>query len=172
MRLTTNRTILFPIDLEIFNAISNGTLKPFSEYHYNEEWAGDDLKKALPMFGEFLKRNGNDGFNLWLVIEKESNLMIGSVGYIGKPDKEGNVEICYEIAPNERRKGFCIESVKALLEWGFKHNEVKSIIARCKKNNIPSQKVIIKLGFEYLCEEDDFLLWKLEKKTSGFTQAG
>jgi RimJ/RimL family protein N-acetyltransferase len=166
MKLTTNRIILFPIDLEIFKAISNGTLQPFSEYHYNEEWAGDDLKKALPMFEEFLKRNGNDGFNLWLVIEKESNLMVGSVGYVGKPNNEGEIEICFEIAPNERRKEFCLESVKTLLKWGFNHNEVNCIIARCKKNNIPSKNVIMKLGFEYFCEKDDFLIWKLEKKST------
>jgi len=164
MKLITNRTILFPIDIETMNAISNGTLNQLSEYDHNGEWPENDLKEAFPVFKELLKKNGNDGFNLWLVIEKENNRIIGSAGFMGKPDSEGNVEIGFGIVPSRRRKGFCHEAVDALIKWGLSHNEVNAIIARCDKSNIASKKAIIKSGFDYLCEKDDLLTWKLEKK--------
>lgn len=164
MKLITGRTILIPIDLEIMNALSGGVPKQWAGYGYNEEWPEDDLKEAFPVFEELVKKNGKDGFNLWLVIEKESNLIIGSAGYTGRPDNEGNVETGFGIIPSRRGKGFCRESVEELLKWGLSHDDVNRIIARCDKSNIASRKTILKLGFEYLTEEDDLLVWKLEKK--------
>jgi len=164
MKLITDRTILIPINIEIINAISNETLKQFSEYHHNEEWPEDDLKDALPVFKELLEKNGIDGFNLWLTVEKKSNQIIGSAGYIGKPDNNGNVEIGFGIIPSRRKNGFCNESVKALIEWGLNHNEVNNIIARCDKSNIASRKTIIKLGFEYISEKEDLLTWRYERR--------
>ena len=160
LKLVTDRTILVPIDIDIINAILNGTPRPFSEYYHNEEWLETDLKEALPVFKKLLEENGNDGFNLWLIIEKEYNQIIGSAGYIGKPDNEGNIEIGFGIIPSKRGKGFCSESVKALLQWGLSHNDVKCIIARCDKSNIASRKTIQKLGFEYFNETDNLMTWK------------
>ena len=164
LKLLTDRTILFPIDLDTINAILNGTSRPFSEYFYNEEWLEDDLKEAFPVFKELLEKNGNDGFNVWLIIEKKNNQIIGSAGYIGKPNNEGNIEIGFGIIPSKREKGFCNEAAKALLQWGLSHNEVKGIIARCDKSNVASKKTILKLGFEYFDEKDNLMNWKLEKK--------
>jgi RimJ/RimL family protein N-acetyltransferase len=166
MELITDRTILFPIDIEMMNAISNGTLNQCSKYHHNEEWPENDLKEALPVFIEILKKNGTDGFNMWFIIEKKSNLIIGSAGYIGKPDSEGNIEIGFGIIPGKRAQGFCYESVKALLEWGLSHNEVNAVIAQCEQSNMASIKTIQKLGFEYLHENANLLTWKLGKMVS------
>ena len=70
-KLTTDRTILLSIDIEMIHAISNGTLNQVSEYHHNEEWPENDLIEALPVFTELLQKNGNDGFNIdeaWLCV--------------------------------------------------------------------------------------------------------
>ena len=164
MQLITDRTILIPIDIEMMNLISTGTSNQISKYYYNAEWPENDLIEAFPVFEELLKENGNDGFNLWLVVEKNNNQIIGSVGYIGKPDNEGHVEIGFGIIPSKRGKGFCRESVEALLKWGLSHNEVNCIIAQCDKSNIASRKILEKVGFECIGEKDDLLRWKLEKK--------
>ena len=158
--LITNRTCLFPIDMEIIKTVSNGA---FFEYYYNEEWPENDLKEAFPVFLELLKKNGNDGFNMWIIIEKANNQIIGSAGYIGRPDNEGYIELGFGIIPSKRQKGFCYESVKALIQWGLSHDKVNGIFARCDKSNIASRKTIIKLGFEYLNEKDNLLTWKLSK---------
>jgi RimJ/RimL family protein N-acetyltransferase len=164
MKLITDRTILIPVDTEIMNALSGGVPVQLSGYEPHKEWPEDDLKEAFPVFEELVKKNGKDGFNLWLIIEKESNLILGSAGYMGRPNNKGNIEIGFGIIPVRRKKGFCSESVKALLKWGLSHDDVNGIIARCDKSNIASRKTILKLGFEYLHEKDDLLVWKLERK--------
>jgi ribosomal-protein-alanine N-acetyltransferase len=163
MELNTERTILIPVDIEMMNAISNGMFNQLSEYYHNDEWPEDDLKEALPVFMELLKENGIDGFNMWLIVEKKSHLVIGSAGYIGKPDDEGNIEIGFGIISSESKKDFCFESVSALLKWGLRHDEVNGIIAKCDKSNIASRNTIVKLGFEFICENDDLLTWILSK---------
>jgi RimJ/RimL family protein N-acetyltransferase len=164
MKLNTDRTILIPVDIEIMTALSGGVPKQLVGYEPHEEWPEDDLKEAFPVFEELVKKNGKDGFNLWLVVEKENHLIIGSAGYMGRPDKEGTVEIGFGVIPDRRRKGLCSESVKALLNWGLSHEDVNGIIARCDKSNLASRKTILKLGFEYLTEEDGLLIWELKKK--------
>lgn len=150
--------------MEIINAISDGSLKQSLGYWHDEEWPEPDLKEAFPVFETMLHENGCDGFNLWLTIEKENNQIIGSAGYIGRPDDEGNIEIGFGIIPGKRGKGFCVESVTPLLKWGFDHDTVKRITARCDKRNRASRKVIGRLGFEPIGEEGDLLIWKLEKR--------
>ncbi|ULQ58646.1 GNAT family N-acetyltransferase [Brucepastera parasyntrophica] len=163
MKLTTDRTILFPIDMKITDAILNGTLNELSEYHHNEEWPEKDLQEAFPVFKELLEKNGNDGFNLWLITEKKDNQIIGSAGYIGEPDNDGNIEIGFGIIPSKRGKGFCTEAVKALLTWGLRQDEVACITARCDKSNMVSRRTIIKLGFEYTGDEDNVMNWKIDR---------
>jgi RimJ/RimL family protein N-acetyltransferase len=162
MKLVTDRTILIPFNLgmiDVFSGKSNS-----SQYIHNEEWPENALIEAFPVFEDLLYTNGDDGFNLWLVIEKKTNMIIGSAGYIGRPNSEGDIEIGFGIIPSKREQGFCNESVKALLEWGFTHDIVKNIIAKCDAENTASIKAILKLGFEFICEEGDLWVGRLSKE--------
>ena len=163
-KLTTDRTILLSIDIEMIRAISGGTLNQVSEYHHNDEWPENDLKEALPVFIELLQKNGNDGFNIWLIIEKDNNQIIGSAGFIGQPDSKGNIEIGFGIIPSKRKKGYCYESVQALVDWGINHNDVKGIIARCDTSNTASKKTMMRLGFACMDENDNILTWHYPNK--------
>ena len=58
MKLTTDRTILFPIDMEIIDAILNDALNQYTGYHHNEEWPEKDLQEAFPVFRELLEKTG------------------------------------------------------------------------------------------------------------------
>lgn len=163
MELITGRTILFPITVDIIDAIIKQTQElKINEYHYNEEWPEADLREAFPVFRELLESNGTDGFNLWLIAEKESRLIIGSAGYMGKPDNEGIIEIGFGIIPGKRGNGFCSESVRALLKWGLCRNGVHTIIARCEKSNTASQKTIARLGFKFIGTDDGLMKWELK----------
>jgi RimJ/RimL family protein N-acetyltransferase len=165
MELNTERTRLIPITIDIINNIENGSLNDNNSYdfHYNDEWPEDDLYEAIPVFRNLLEMNGTDGFNLWIIIFKKTNMIIGSAGYIGRPDDSGDVEIGFGVIPSAYGRGFCSEAVRALVDWGLQDNDVKSIVAHCSPHNAASQKVVEKLGFKFIKEDDNLQEWRMTK---------
>lgn len=61
----------------------------------------------------------------------------------------GKIEIGYGSHPDYRSKGYMTEALKAITKWVFNQSilPVKKIITQTKKDNISSQKVLIKAGY-------------------------
>lgn len=84
----------------------------------------------------------------WLIVLRDENIGVGLVGFKGKPDAAGEVEIGYGIDPVYQGKGYMTEAVGALVKWAFAHQECKAITAHeVRVDNYPSQKVLVKNGF-------------------------
>jgi [ribosomal protein S5]-alanine N-acetyltransferase len=84
----------------------------------------------------------------WLLVLKVENIGIGLVGFKGKPDAGGEVEIGYGIDPGYQGKGYMTEAVAALVDWAFSHAECTTVTAQgVKPDNFASQKVLVKNGF-------------------------
>lgn len=84
----------------------------------------------------------------WLIILSAENTGVGLVGFKGKPDASGAVEIGYGIDPGYQGKGYMTEAVGALANWAFAHPECKAITAHgVRFDNLASQKVLEKNGF-------------------------
>lgn len=108
-----------------------------------------------------------DEKNWWTYfpILKKENILIGSGGYKGKPNDEGEVEIGYEIASDYRNRGLATEMTLGLVENAFKDIRVKNIIAHTLAEENPSTKVLLKCGFvkvQEINDPDDGLIWKWE----------
>lgn len=71
----------------------------------------------------------------------------------------------FGVIPSERRKGFCEESVKALLYWALQSKKVNKVIAHCDLDNIASFNVLKKCGFNQINEKNGLLEWEYEKCT-------
>ena len=126
-------------------------------------FAKDGLEDALPVFKELILKNGNNGFNSWIILNKTNQKIIGSAGYLGIPDEFGYIEIGFGIIPSERRKGYCYEAVKELMKWGLTQQNVMFIKAQCEETNIVSQRVIQKLGFEKIKNINGLIEWVYKK---------
>ncbi len=42
----------------------------------------------------------------WIVVEKSSSVIVAELGFKGKPDKQGNIEIGYGSMPSHRGQGY------------------------------------------------------------------
>jgi ribosomal-protein-alanine N-acetyltransferase len=84
------------------------------------------------------------GWGVWLVINKETNKVIGDIGFKGKPDQENSIEIGYGILPAAQQNGFATEAVREIIKWAFSIEHVHKIIAECLEDNEPSIKVLEK----------------------------
>ena len=58
------------------------------------------------------------------------------------------LEIGYSLLPNERRKGYCSEAVKIMVDYLFLSKDTGRIQAQTDPRNIASQKVLEKVGFK------------------------
>lgn len=82
-----------------------------------------------------------------LVIERESGLVVGSLGLFWPPS-EGAVEIGYGIVPSRQRRGYAAEATRALTAFALAAPEVHTVYADVELPNPPSIRVLEKAGFE------------------------
>lgn len=83
----------------------------------------------------------------YMIVEKKSNRVVGTVNVILSENREDVVSIGYVVSPIHRRKGYAFESVKAIIEYYFEYTEVKKILATCFAYNCASKELLEKLGF-------------------------
>ncbi|MFC0270595.1 GNAT family N-acetyltransferase [Metabacillus herbersteinensis] len=84
----------------------------------------------------------------WGIVISESDQFIGTIGYHNWNKTHHRAEIGYEIHPKYRRKGYAIEALEAVSEYGFEQLHLHRIGALVRPENLPSQQLLEKQGFE------------------------
>jgi RimJ/RimL family protein N-acetyltransferase len=90
------------------------------------------------------------GFGFLLLIEKGSGELVGHAG-LKKVDNEhapnlGDFEIGWLIREDRWRRGYASEAMRAVLEWAFTRHSARHVVALTSKANVPSWKLMEKLG--------------------------
>ncbi|HVP16514.1 MAG TPA: GNAT family protein [candidate division Zixibacteria bacterium] len=81
----------------------------------------------------------------WFFIEKKDGTKVGYIDHF----LWGNMlEIGYGLIPKERRKGYCTEAAKMMVDYLFLSKDIVRIQVVTNVKNIASQKVIEKTGFK------------------------
>lgn len=106
---------------------------------------------------------------MYLFVHRTGQTLIGSGGFKGKPDETGMVEIGYEVSAPYRQQGFATEVVKAMVQFAFNQPQVTRILAHTLPEENPSNRLLKKLGFVFVCAVDDpddgeIWQWALEKQ--------
>jgi len=102
-------------------------------------------------------------YTTWLIILNEENRSVGAIMVKGCPNEDGEVVVGYAMQSDYRRKGYMLGALNCIIEWTFLNHDVKCVIADTLKNNIPSQKILQKVGMVHYKEEDECLWWKIKK---------
>jgi [ribosomal protein S5]-alanine N-acetyltransferase len=100
------------------------------------------------------------------IVHRESNFVIGSVGFKGPPDGDGMVEIAYGIVPIFQSRGFATEAAKAGVAFAFGDELVRFVRAHTLATNNASTRVLAKCGFEHkgeVVDPEDGLVWRWER---------
>ena len=88
------------------------------------------------------------------------NIVIGSIYFKYLP-KDGVSEIGYGMTPTYEGHGYMSKAVKQMVIFG-KNNGVTTILADTMKDNIKSQNVLKRTGFEKYNEKDNMLYYRLD----------
>jgi [ribosomal protein S5]-alanine N-acetyltransferase len=131
-------------------------------------WIPDELREAMPQsFAiclEQCKTQPDDYLwhTVWPIIHNEENRVIGTIG-LGGPPKERRVIIGYWIDERYRNRGYGTEAVQALAQWAFENPTVSSVTASTPEENLASQRVLQKSGFNRRGEYEGSPLWVLDR---------
>lgn len=114
-----------------------------------EKTTDEELKRAYQEMLEGCRKlpKQREWFAAWEICLKETGERIGDACFKG-PAKNYSVEIGYGIGKEYQGNGYMTEAVKALTDWAFLQENVYFVEAETAPDNIPSKRVLEKLGFE------------------------
>jgi RimJ/RimL family protein N-acetyltransferase len=164
--LNTNRLTLIPLTLEITKSLLNGN-RQYIEHlgiKCDEKWPTEDTMDILPIINNSLEQSKlPTGFEAWMIVDKTNIKIIGDIGFHGRPNEHGEVEIGFGLVKNERGKGFGSEALNAIMDWLSHQESVKVIQAECLISNKPSAVILEKAGLKEMTRDDEFIYWKMVK---------
>lgn len=139
MYITTERLIIRKFEFEdwqdVYEYISNSNvMKYIPEGVFTEE----ETK-------EFINRNKGDAAEKFPVVLKNEKVVIGHIAFF-KYFGEHTYEIGWVFNPKYYNKGYASEAAQAVLKFGFEEMKLHRIIATCQPENIPSYRVMEKIG--------------------------
>ncbi len=148
--LTTKRCVvreMAPEDVsalyEVYadESITKYTEPLFPEYEDELEYTRNYIDKVYSYFG----------FGTWVIVNKEDGKIIGRAGFNYREGYE-EPELGYVIGKQYQNKGYATEVCEAILEYGYGELGFDRVSAFSHKDNIPSLRLLIRLGFEKVNE--------------------
>jgi [ribosomal protein S5]-alanine N-acetyltransferase len=91
----------------------------------------------------------------YFFIDAHNKVLVGSGGFYGQPDATGCVEIGYEIATEYWNRGYANQAVQKMVEFAFAHQQVETVMAHTLAEPNASNKVLKKIGMNFISEIDD-----------------
>jgi len=165
--LQTRRLVLLPCSLEAAQAVlrRRTDIETLLGVQAPDDWPAQDLQELLPFYAQQLEADPSLlGWGVWLMIHAAERVIIGDLGFKGKPDHEGTIEIGYSVILAYRRQGCASEAVRALVDWAFAQQGVRRITAECAVDNVPSIRILEKLGMQHLGIDGCLPRWELESR--------
>lgn len=134
---------LRPVSREEAARIADG--KPDPEDRWAEGFPRED--DSDPAAGLATAQQDPAPFGIYALVPRSHSRIIGTAGFYGPPDAEGEVTIGYGMVQPEWGQGYGTQAVARLVEICRAHG-VTAINADTDLDNLGSQRVLEKNGFE------------------------
>lgn len=127
---------------------------------------GDDYYS----FGSFgirhkeLLKEQEDAISSFYLIKDGSGIIVGRINLLDIDPVNGTADVGYRIGEAFTQKGFANEALKLLVNLAPELN-VTQIHAKTTSDNIASQKVLVKNGFERISIDEEFSVGTGQKLT-------
>ena len=100
----------------------------------------------------------------YLVVEGESQQLVGTCSFKGPPDEDGTVEIAYFTFPGLEGRGIGTEMARFLVERAREDEKAVKLVAHTAAERSASTRVLEKIGMAFAgeAEEDGAPAWRWE----------
>lgn len=123
-------------------------------------WLGDVQPRAElnDDVGYFRECQAELGHTFWVMERRADGAFLGFCGFVIVPDEDstvkGELEIGWRVREDEWRNGYAEEAARGCLDWAFSNLSPSRIVSRTAESNIPSQRLMEKLGMRRSPELD------------------
>lgn len=117
-----------------------------------DDWPQPDLKDVVDRH--------EPPFGIWVMVERETETVVGDIGFHGPPDESGTVEIGYSVVPGRRRRGYATEAARAIAAWALAQPDVHTVVASCEPDNVGSIRTLELAGFVRTGEDRELVRWR------------
>lgn len=166
--IITDRLTLIPLSADVARLIplDRAAAAQLLGIQFPDAWPYADLREFLPDYAKMIQADPSEfGWGVWIMVYQET--LVGDIGFHGRPDAAGMVEIGYSVQYDYRGRGFAPEAALALIAWAAVQPNVRRITARCYPDNAASIRVLQKIGMQQIAgpDEEGLLVWELPRKT-------
>jgi RimJ/RimL family protein N-acetyltransferase len=93
------------------------------------------------------------GYGKWALADRESDVLIGRVGYFDAPYEWPGLELGWTLARNVWGKGYATAAARLALDWGFETLPTDEIISAIIYGNAGSVRVAERLGMRHIRDD-------------------
>jgi ribosomal-protein-alanine N-acetyltransferase len=165
IRVTTARLELVPVTVAVARlALADRDSLPATVGRViGGGWPPEELRDALAVHASELERDPDArGWGVWIALLGDDGPLVGSVGFKGRPDRTGTVEIGYGIEAPFRRRGLATEAVRGLLSWAWERG-VRRVVAECDPANAGSVAVLQRAGMRRTSARGGMWWWEVAR---------
>lgn len=139
----------------ILRRITMRDAKDIFAYSKDPEVARHVLWSAQKELGEakeycrfMMKRYRNDQPSSWGIIEKATDMLVGTIGYMDHSEDNASVEVGYSLARRLWNGGYMTEALSRVIEYTFTSMDINRIEAQHELTNPSSGRVMEKCGMQ------------------------
>ena len=153
-----NNDIVLKTDRLVLKNFTMDNFKDFVELNQDKAMmkyfmgGAKDYRGCVLKYQEITETLKDYGYSYYAIYNKE-NVFIGQAGILNNYD--GSLNLCYAIHRKFQRKGFGYEATHAILNYIYsKFDNIDRITAFIFTANVPSAKLLLKLGFKETKRKD------------------
>lgn len=165
--IKTKRLTLLPLEMDELSLLlqSVDELETYLKLTPSGEILDESTRKAFQwLYDKGIEDKENYlWYTNWQMILTSTNQPVGSIGFIGPPDEDLEVEVGYGTYEKHQNQGYMSEALEALLIWAFNQSGVRRVVAETTIKNIPSQRILAKSGMKKIKETRKSTFWEIEK---------
>ena len=146
MVIETKRLILREYTIDDLEELYKILSCPITMSHYIKPYDYEGTKKWIKWCIDSYESNG---FGLWAMILKETNILIGDCG-LSLQNIDGDIcpEIGYHIYKDFWRCGYGKEAANAVKEWAFNNTSYQTLYSYMTTSNVASYKTAESIGMK------------------------
>lgn len=164
--IVTSRLELIPCTLELAQAALAGpdAVTNLLGVDVAAGWPEEPVREFFPIYVKMLEADPTLlGWGIWVIVHHADRRVIGDIGFKGKPDGQGSVEIGYSVVSAYQSRGYATEAARALVAWALGQPDVRSVRAECEETNLASVRVLERAGLTQVASEGGILQWVVRR---------